>query len=467
MEEFVMVMNTKQRQLKPYHGIILFALVLVFLLFGAAPIQMRLGMGGVALTEIILLAMALIPAILLKADLKEMFPIKRPKIRQVIGVVLIWFGTFLLGTLVTLIVGFFFPDGMAEVGIAMNDIFTSIPMWIAYLIIAVMPAICEEALHRGFIQTTMKPIRREWVIVLVMGLIFGIFHLDPYRFAATAILGMALTYVMLKTRNILMPAFFHLINNSLSVIVSFATANSLDTMEQTDTSAVFSSGLGIGSYMILGAAIPFLILAGVVLLRDKITATAPMADAAAVPAAGALTEQTPEQIAEQAAIQVILSKRKKFTVRALIMSGIISVLMIVGGVGIVAGSILSNPVLDHTESVSINSDTAPLVLSFEVAIPRSYLVAYDLSTERGLIDMTISDVSGKEIYNFSAAKIYGTTSVALEQGRYTVTFTFVQSGIEQYYEEHNMEYSSKVTEELGLAGDLTEYKTADIMVSIK
>ena len=123
-----------------------------------------------------------------------------------------WFGTFLLGTLVTLIVGFFFPDGMAEVGIAMNDIFTSIPMWIAYLIIAVMPAICEEALHRGFILTSMKPIKREWIIVLVMGLIFGLFHLDPYRFAATAILGMALTYIMLKTRNILMPALFHLIN---------------------------------------------------------------------------------------------------------------------------------------------------------------------------------------------------------------------------------------------------------------
>lgn len=450
-----MDVNTKKRTLKPYHGIILFALVLVFLLFGAAPIQMRLGMGGAALTEVILLALAVIPAILLKADLKEMFPIKRPKIRQVIGVVLLWFGTFLLGTLATLIAGFFFPDGMAEVGIAMNDIFTSIPMWIAYIIIAVMPAICEEALHRGFIQTSMKSIRREWVIVLVMGLIFGVFHLDPYRFAATSILGMALAYVMLKTRNILMPAFFHLINNSLSVIVSFATANSLQTMEQTDTSAALSSGLGIGIYMIIGAVIPFLILAGVVLLRDKITAGAPMADA------------SPEQIAEQAAIQEILRKRKKFTLRALVMSGIISVLMIAGGVGIVAGSILSNPVLDHTESVSINSDTAPLVLSFEVAIPRSYLVAYDLSTERGLIDMTISDVSGKEIYNFSAAQIYGTTSVALEQGRYMVTFTFVQSGIEQYYEEHNMEYSSKVIEELGLAGDLTEYKTADIMVSIK
>ena len=454
-----MEQNTEKRTLKPWYGIILFALVLVFLLFGATPIQTSLGMGGVALTEVILLTLAVIPAILLKVDLKEMFPIRKPKVRQVIGVFLMWFGTFLLGTLATLIVGFFFPDGMAEVGIAMNDIFTSIPMWIAYLIIAVMPAICEEALHRGFIQTSMKSIRREWVIVLVMGLIFGVFHLDPYRFAATSILGMALTYVMLKTRNILMPAFFHLINNSLSVIVSFATANSLQTMEQTDTSAALSSGLGIGSYMIIGAVIPFLILAGVVLLRDKITPVAPIADAS--------PEQLAEHMEKQAAIQEVITKRKKFTVRALIVSGIISVLMVAGGVGIVAGSVLSNPVLDHTESVSINSDTTPLVLPFEVAIPRSYLVAYDLRTERGLIDMTIKDASGKEIYYFSAAEIYGTTNVALEAGSYTVTFTFIQDEIEQYYKEHNMQYSSEVTEELDLEGDLTEYKTADIMVSIK
>jgi len=450
-----MEQNTKKRTLKPYHGIILFALVLVFLIFGAMPIQMSLGMGGVALTEIILLAMALIPAIVLKADLKEMFPIKKPKIRQIVGVILLWFGTFLLGTLVTLVIGFFFPDGMAKVGIAMNGILTSIPMLLAYLIIAVMPAICEEALHRGFILTSMKPIRREWVIVLVMGLIFGLFHLDPYRFAATAILGMALTYVMLKTQNILMPALFHLINNSLSVIGSFATAKSMGTIDQASTSAALSSALSIGSYLIIGSIIPFLILGGVVLLRSKIVKIDQTA------------AQTEAAAADQAACQAAIQKRRKSTIRALIISGILAVAMIVSGAAIVAGSILATPVLEHTEAVTINNTTEPIVLPFEVTMPRSYLLTYDMSTQRGLIELAITDASGKDIYNFSAASIYGSAPVTLAAGSYKVTLTFIQSDIEAYYKDKNIEYKPEDLEALDLGGDLTVDKSADIKISIR
>ena len=41
--------------------------------------------------------------------------------------------------------------------------------------------------------------------VTAMGIIFGIFHLDFVRFIPTAVLGAALTYVMLETDNILLP----------------------------------------------------------------------------------------------------------------------------------------------------------------------------------------------------------------------------------------------------------------------
>jgi len=304
--------RTEKRILKPYHGIILFALVIVFLIFGATPIQEKFGMAGVALTELILLAMAIIPAIILKVDIKAMFPVRKPEIRQVFGVLLLWGGTFLLGILSTLVVGFFFPDGMAELSGAMNDIFTSVPMWAAYLIVAVMPAICEEALHRGFILTSMKVIRREWVIVIVMGLIFGIFHLDPYRFAATAILGMAITYVVLKTHNILMAALFHLVNNSLSVIMSFVSASLPNAPQQAETSAALSSTMSIGSYLIIGAIVPFLILGGVFLLRTRVEDEDP----------------------------AVIKKRKGSIVKALVFSSILFVVMIVAGVGIIAGSVL-------------------------------------------------------------------------------------------------------------------------------
>ena len=466
--------NVRKRTLKPYHGIILFALVVVFELFGAAPIQARLGMAGVAVTELIILAMAIIPALLLKVNLKEMFPVKKPALRQVFGVLLIWFGTFLLGILITMFIGFFFPQGMAQLGTDMGNIFRSVPMWATYLIVAVMPAICEESLHRGFILTSMKPIRKDWIIVVVMGVIFGIFHLDPYRFAATAILGMGITYVMLKTQNFLMPALFHLVNNSLSVIASFLSAGAAGAAQQADTAAVLSSGMSLGSYLIIGSIIPFLLLGGVVLLREKIDPAAQSASepAAPTPAAAQADAATAcaaptASTATQVDAQTAAAKRKKSTLRALIISAVLFAVMLIAGAGIIAVSVLANPVLDHTETVSINEDTQPLVLTFDVTVPRAYLLTYDLSTERGLIEMTIKDASGKEINSFSAAKINGSEPVTLETGRYTVTFTFIQKDIESYYKEKNIEYNPKDLAALDVGGDLTIDKSADIMISIK
>jgi len=443
--------NSKKGLLKPWHGIILFALVIVFLIFGATPIQMRWGMYGVALTEIILLAIAAAAAvaakIFLKIDIKEMFPVKKPKIRQVIGVVLLWIGTLLLGMIATLIIGFFFPDGLARLGTEMGGIFTSVPMWTAYIIAAIMPAVCEEALHRGFILTTMKTIRKDWVIVIVMGLIFGIFHLDPYRFAATAILGMAITYVMLKTRNILMPALFHLINNSLSIIISFSTANSPNASQQADTSAILSSAASLGSYLIIGFAIPFLILGGVLLLRGKIPAA--------------------EQAADMAFTEAAAAKRRKSTVKAVIICSILSVVMLFSGIGIVASSVLFNPILNYKETVDVNSGTPSLVLPFEIKIPRAYVLTYDLSVQRGLLDMTIQDADGKEVYNLSAAEVNGSASVELKAGSYTIVFSYILTDVEGYYKLHGIQYDGDAVKDFHLDQDMSEYSPVKISVSIR
>ena len=450
--------NSKKRLLKPWHGIIVFALVIVFLIYGATPIQMRWGMYGVALTEIILLAIAAAAAvaakIFLKIDIKEMFPVKNPKICQVIGVVLLWIGTLLLGIIATLVIGFFFPEGLARLGTEMGGIFTSVPMWTAYIIAAIMPAICEEALHRGFILTTMKMIRKDWVIVLVMGLIFGIFHLDPYRFAATAILGMAITYVMLKTRNILMPALFHLINNSLSIIISFSTANSPNAPQQADTSAILSSAASLGSYLIIGFVIPFLILGGVLLLRGKI------------PAAGQAGDPEAKQAADRAAAEAAVSKRRKSTVKAVIICSILSVVMLFSGIGIVASSVLFNPILEYNETLDVNSGTPALILPFEIKIPRAYVLTYDLSAQRGLVDMTIQDADGKEVYNLSAAEVYGSSPVELKAGSYTIVFSYILTDIEGYYKLHGIKYDGDAASDFHLDGNLSGYSPVKILVSI-
>jgi membrane protease YdiL (CAAX protease family) len=260
-----MNVSNNGKQLKPYQGLVIFGLVILMFLFVAAPIQEKMGLYGVLLTELLILLFAILPAVLLKADLKEVFPVKKPRVRQILGTLVLWIGSLLIVMLVTLIIGYLFPAGLTQVSDSLQDVFTSLPMGIAFLIIAGSPAICEEALVRGFLLASFQSLQKKWLIVLIVGILFGIFHLDFYRFLPTAILGMVLTYIMIETKNILLPALFHFINNGFSTLVSFATAGQLNSSSANVDVPLES----IGAYFVVCSVAPFLLLFGSELIRNK------------------------------------------------------------------------------------------------------------------------------------------------------------------------------------------------------
>lgn len=258
--------NNGLRSLKAYHGIGLAILFVLMMLFVATPIQMRFGMYGVAITELIVLAMGIIPAIILKADLKEVFPVKIPALRQLFGTLIMWGATYLVITLITLIIGYFFPESLNQVSTGLNEVITSIPMLISFFIVAIMPAICEEVLTRGFIQATFHSFKSKWSIIILVGIIFGIFHLDFIRFFPTAILGGTMAYIMFETKNLVLPMFLHFINNGLSTLASFL----LPVQDMANS----VSGMGIpmasvGSWFIVASAAPFAFLLGSILIHKK------------------------------------------------------------------------------------------------------------------------------------------------------------------------------------------------------
>lgn len=263
-------MSPSRRQLNPVYGIAAFIIIEIIFFVVFAPLQYYFGMLGLALTELGLLACTLLAVKLTGQSFREVFPLRRPKFGQVLGTLVLWGGCFLSTMLATLVLMYFFPEGFLQASSDINSIFNTVPAPVQLLIVAVMPAVCEEAMHRGFIQHSFQSVRSDWVIILSMGLIFGIFHMDPYRFLPTAILGIGLSYVMQKTHNIFLPALFHFVHNFISIAPSLGT--SVETTAETiDISGLLTSRpfilMGIGSYLMLGALAPILLLAGSHLLR--------------------------------------------------------------------------------------------------------------------------------------------------------------------------------------------------------
>ena len=276
-------MNQVSKKKSILSGLGMFIIVMLSMIFIASPLQGNFGMVGLLLTEVMFLILAVGGVLLTKGSLKEIFSIKKPALRQTVATLILWMASYLLVLFSTIVCAYLFPESFSNVSSSMTEFFTAVPFWAQFLIVAVSPAICEEAVHRGFILHTFKDIKRPWVIVLSMGVIFGIFHLSPFRFVQTAILGACMTWVMLKTENVVLPALFHGVNNLLPVLISFALQDALTSVSAVTTAdgptatavaEVVNSGWAanvgaIGMYMMLGLVALPLMLAGTALLKKK------------------------------------------------------------------------------------------------------------------------------------------------------------------------------------------------------
>jgi len=197
-----------------------FVLTLVFSILVAARMQMAWGLYGVAATELAILGIALLGALTLRRPLSHIFRFRWPRFKQVRGSFFVYCGSYAVTMAVSFLSLYIFPE-MQDLSRALSDVFTSQTFFVSAVIVALMPAFCEEFLHRGFLLTALSDIKSTAARVFLMGILFGLFHLDPYRFLPTMILGMSLTYIMIKTDTLLLPISFHLLNNLFGVSIAF------------------------------------------------------------------------------------------------------------------------------------------------------------------------------------------------------------------------------------------------------
>ena len=180
---------------------------------------------------------------------------KKPQWQKVFAVLLCWIASYSVVIPLTMIVAYFFPREMFSVSGSLNDFMASVPLAVSVFISCVMPAVCEEAVHRGFILKSFQSrIQGKWILVMLMGLLFGLFHGNLWRFLPTALLGAALTYLMVETENMIYPALFHFINNFFPTLLSGITGlagGGADTQAVTQSLAENGSSQ-IGPFLMEG-----------------------------------------------------------------------------------------------------------------------------------------------------------------------------------------------------------------------
>jgi sodium transport system permease protein len=88
------------------------------------------------------------------------------------------------------------------------------------LLMALTPAICEEALFRGPILRGLRTRMGPAAAAILTGVLFGLFHLDLYRLLPAALLGTLLGFITLACGSIVPAMLAHFCNNAILIILA-------------------------------------------------------------------------------------------------------------------------------------------------------------------------------------------------------------------------------------------------------
>ncbi len=100
-----------------------------------------------------------------------------------------------------------------------NKIFEGDFGWLgAFMKVAVVAPIVEELIFRGLILQGFRKNYSGFTAVVMSALLFALFHLNPWQFPATFVLGLLLGWIVLRTNSIVLAILGHSINNFLVLL---------------------------------------------------------------------------------------------------------------------------------------------------------------------------------------------------------------------------------------------------------
>ena len=138
---------------------------------------------------------------------------------------------------------------------------------LSLIMTAVLPAFCEEFLHRGVLVSSYKKLGFKNAI-LISSLLFGLLHMNIEQFLFATMVGLILGSVTLFSRSIVPAMIIHFMNNGINVYLGFAKANNMPSYQLYNKFiSIFFGGNLITSVLLVALLIPLLILALLALLK--------------------------------------------------------------------------------------------------------------------------------------------------------------------------------------------------------
>lgn len=109
-----------------------------------------------------------------------------------------------------------------SIGSHVAELAIKYPFPVAFFVVAVMPALCEELIYRGVLFQGYRK-SGVWVAVLLTAFLFGMMHMNLNQFSYAFVLGLVFALINEITGSILPAVLLHIYINGKSVVVLYAS----------------------------------------------------------------------------------------------------------------------------------------------------------------------------------------------------------------------------------------------------
>lgn len=144
---------------------------------------------GVIIPQFFIGILPILACLYIKGDAKKIFSLHLPKPKAFFGSLLLLLGAGSCSLLIGNVLSYLFADNSQSLNDEYMAILEGVPFIPALLLIALIPAVCEELLFRGYMFTAFMQKLSLPKAIFVVSVLFGISHMSLIKLIPTAILG--------------------------------------------------------------------------------------------------------------------------------------------------------------------------------------------------------------------------------------------------------------------------------------
>lgn len=100
---------------------------------------------------------------------------------------------------------------------ALEDLFRQGPAWQSLVVVALMPAVCEELAFRGFILSGFRHLGHRWRAIVYAAVLFGLTHTILQQSIVACLIGIVIGLIAVQSGSIFPAMAFHFVHNGLTL----------------------------------------------------------------------------------------------------------------------------------------------------------------------------------------------------------------------------------------------------------